>query len=34
MKEIIIYDEAELELWHIIDYYEDKVAGLGLEFEK
>ncbi len=33
MKKIIIHDEAERELWHAVDYYEDKVAGLGLDFE-
>ncbi|MGR3177057.1 MAG: type II toxin-antitoxin system RelE/ParE family toxin [Candidatus Anammoxibacter sp.] len=34
MKKIIIHEEAEKELWHAIDYYEDKVVGLGLDFEK
>ncbi len=33
MKKIIIHEEAEKELWHSVDYYEDKVAGLGLDFE-
>lgn len=33
MKKIIIHEEAERELWHAVDYYEDKVAGLGLGFE-
>ncbi len=33
MKRIIIHGEAEKELWHAVDYYEDKVAGLGLDFE-
>lgn len=30
MKSII----AEAELWNAVDYYEDKVPGLGLDFEK
>lgn len=33
MKKIIIHEDAEQELWHATDYYEDKVAGLGLDFE-
>ncbi len=33
MKKIIIHEEAEKELWHAVDYYEGKVAGLGLDFE-
>ncbi len=33
MKKIIIHEDAEKELWHATDYYEDKVAGLGLDFE-
>ncbi len=33
MKKIIIHEEAEKELWHSVDYYEDKVAGLSLDFE-
>ncbi len=34
MKQIIIHEKAEEELWHSVEYYEDKVAGLGLDFEK
>ncbi|HBA26096.1 MAG TPA: type II toxin-antitoxin system RelE/ParE family toxin [Nitrospinae bacterium] len=33
MKKIIIHEDAEKELWHATDYYEDKVVGLGLDFE-
>ena len=33
MKKIIIHEDAEKELWHSVDYYEDKVTGLGLDFE-
>ncbi len=33
MKQIIIHEKAEKELWHSVEYYEDKVAGLGLDFE-
>ncbi len=33
MKKIIIHEEAEKELWHAVGYYEDKVKGLGLDFE-
>lgn len=33
MKSVIIHEDAEKELWHAVDYYEDKVAGLGLDFE-
>ncbi|ODS30196.1 MAG: hypothetical protein SCARUB_04691 [Candidatus Scalindua rubra] len=34
MKSIIIHEDAEAELWHAVDFYEDKVPGLGLDFEK
>ncbi len=33
MKKVIIHEDAEKELWYSVDYYEDKVAGLGLDFE-
>ncbi len=33
MKQIIIHEMAEKELWNSVEYYEDKVAGLGLDFE-
>lgn len=33
MKKIIIHEEAEEELWHAVEYYEEKVSGLGLDFE-
>jgi len=33
VKQIIIDSEAEIELSESVDYYERKVAGLGLEFE-
>ena len=33
MKKIIIHEDAEKELWYATDYYEDKVVGLGLDFE-
>ncbi len=28
-----IHEEAEKELWHAVEFYEDKVRGLGLDFE-
>ena len=34
MKKIIIHEEAEKELWHAVEFYEDKVNGLGLDLEK
>ncbi len=34
MKRIIIHEEAEKELWYAVEYYEDKVKGLGLDFEQ
>ena len=30
---VIIHEEAEIELWHAVEFYEDKVRGLGLDFE-
>lgn len=33
MKPVIIHEEAELELWQAVSFYESKVAGLGLDFE-
>jgi len=34
VKQIIIDSEAEIELSESVDYYERKVTGLGLEFER
>jgi len=34
MKQIIIHNDAELELWYAVDYYEDKRHGLGLDLEE
>ncbi len=34
MKKIIIHNDAEKELWYAVEYYEDKVKGLGLDFEE
>ena len=34
MKRIIIHNEAELELWQAVDYYESKCIGLGLDLEQ
>jgi len=34
MKRIIVYREAELELWQAVDYYEAKLGGLGLDLEQ
>jgi toxin ParE1/3/4 len=31
MKRIIIHEEAELEFWHAVAYYETKYIGLGLD---
>ncbi len=33
MTEATILHEAEVELWETVAYYEDMVAGLGLDFE-
>jgi len=33
VKKIIIHEKAEKELWHEVEYYEEKVSGLGLDFE-
>ena len=33
MKPVIIHAEAELELWHAVSFYENRVSGLGLDFE-
>ncbi|TVM03629.1 MAG: type II toxin-antitoxin system RelE/ParE family toxin [Candidatus Brocadia sp. WS118] len=33
MKSVIIHEDAEKELCHAVEYYEDKVTGLGLDFE-
>ena len=34
MKQIIVHSEAELELWYAVDYYEEKLRGLGLDLEE
>jgi len=34
MKKIIIHKDPEKELWYAIEYYEDKVKGLDLNFEE
>ena len=34
MKRLIVHDEAELELWQAVDYYEMKSSGLGLDLEQ
>ncbi len=34
MKKVIIHEKAEKELWHAVEYYEEKVSGLGLDFDK
>lgn len=33
MTQVTILHEAEVELWEAVAYYEDKAAGLGLDFE-
>ena len=33
MKLLHVHNEAELELWQTVDYYETKASGLGLDFE-
>ena len=33
MTQATILHEAEVELWEAVAYYEDKAAGLGLDFE-
>jgi toxin ParE1/3/4 len=33
MKHLLVHDEAELELWQAVDYYETKASGLGLDLE-
>ncbi len=33
MKPVIIHAEAELELWYAVSFYENRVSGLGLDFE-
>ena len=32
-KPIRLIKEAEIELWESVDFYENQVAGLGLDFE-
>ena len=34
MTSVIILHEAELELWEAVEFYENRCAGLGLDFEK
>ncbi len=33
MKPVVIHTDAELELWQAVSFYENKVSGLGLDFE-
>ena len=33
MIQAAILHEAEVELWEAVAYYEDRAAGLGLDFE-
>lgn len=33
MTQVTLLHEAEVELWQAVAYYEDKAAGLGLDFE-
>ena len=33
MTNVTFMHEAEVELWDAVAYYEDKAAGLGLDFE-
>lgn len=34
MTSVTILQEAEIELWQAVEFYENKCAGLGLDFEK
>ncbi len=34
MTPATILHEAELELWEAVRFYEDRCAGLGLDFER
>ncbi len=34
MTPILILDEAQIELWEAVAFYENRCAGLGLDFEK
>jgi len=34
VKRIIFHNQAELELWQAVDYYEKKYAGLGLDLQQ
>ncbi len=34
MTPITILHEAEMELWEAVEFYENRCAGLGLDFEK
>ncbi len=34
MTFIAILDEAEIELWEAVGFYENRCAGLGLDFVK
>jgi toxin ParE1/3/4 len=33
LKSILLFEDAELELWEAVDFYEKKSPGLGLDFE-
>ncbi len=34
MTPVVILHEAEVELWEAVEFYENRCAGLGLDFEK
>jgi toxin ParE1/3/4 len=34
MKQVLIHDAAEFELWQAVDYYESIRRGLGLDLEE
>lgn len=34
MTSVTILHEAEIELWEAVQFYENKCAGLGLDFER
>jgi len=34
MRSVTLHHEAEIELWHAVDYYEEIATGLGLDLEK
>lgn len=34
MTPVLILHEAEIELWEAVMFYENRCAGLGLDFER